>query len=129
MRQIFLTFAALEKIFEENKIDAVIHFAGLKAVGESVQKPVEYYHNNITGTLMLIKAMRKYGCKKIVFLIFRNSLRPCKQSSIYGGYAYISNKPLWLYKGNDRADTERCLCFRQRLVSFTSEILQPYRRT
>ena len=44
-----LDLAALEKIFEENKIDAVIHFAGLKAVGESVQKPVEYYHNNITG--------------------------------------------------------------------------------
>lgn len=62
-----LDLAAVEKIFEENKIDAVIHFAGLKAVGESVQKPVEYYHNNITGTLMLIKAMRKYGCKKIVF--------------------------------------------------------------
>ena len=62
-----LDLAVLEKIFEENKIDAVIHFAGLKAVGESVQKPVEYYHNNITGTLMLIKAMRKYGCKKIVF--------------------------------------------------------------
>ena len=54
-----LDLAAMEKIFEENKIDAVIHFAGLKAVGESVQKPVEYYHNNITGTLMLIKAMRK----------------------------------------------------------------------
>jgi UDP-glucose 4-epimerase len=50
-----LDLAALEKIFEENKIDAVIHFAGLKAVGESVQKPVEYYHNNITGTLMLEK--------------------------------------------------------------------------
>lgn len=62
-----LDLPAVEKIFEENKIDAVIHFAGLKAVGESVQKPVEYYHNNITGTLMLIKAMRKFGCKKIVF--------------------------------------------------------------
>ncbi|MBR1382445.1 MAG: UDP-glucose 4-epimerase GalE, partial [Ruminococcus sp.] len=62
-----LDLPAMERIFEENKIDAVIHFAGLKAVGESVQKPVEYYHNNITGTLMLIKAMRKAGCKKIVF--------------------------------------------------------------
>lgn len=57
----------IEKVFEENDISAVIHFAGLKAVGESVQKPIEYYHNNITGTLMLIKAMRKYNCKKIVF--------------------------------------------------------------
>ncbi len=55
------------KIFEENKIDAVIHFAGLKAVGESVEKPLEYYHNNISGTLVLLDVMRKYGCKTIVF--------------------------------------------------------------
>ena len=58
---------AMEKIFSENKIDEVIHFAGLKAVGESVEKPMEYYHNNITGTLILTETMRKYGCKKIVF--------------------------------------------------------------
>ena len=58
---------AVEKIFEENKIDAVIHFAGLKAVGESVEKPMEYYHNNIGSTLVLCETMRKYGCKKIVF--------------------------------------------------------------
>ena len=62
-----LNLEDVEKVFEENEISAVIHFAGLKAVGESVQKPIEYYHNNITGTLMLIKAMRKYNCKKIVF--------------------------------------------------------------
>lgn len=57
----------LDNIFAENKIDSVIHFAGLKAVGESVQKPLEYYHNNITGTLILLRVMKKYGCKKIVF--------------------------------------------------------------
>ncbi len=57
----------VEKIFKENKIDEVIHFAGLKAVGESCEKPIEYYHNNITGTLNLIDVMRKYDCKKIVF--------------------------------------------------------------
>ena len=57
----------LEKVFEENDIKEVIHFAGLKAVGESVQKPIEYYHNNITGTLVLLDLMRKYNCKKIVF--------------------------------------------------------------
>ncbi len=62
-----LDLEAMNKIFDENEIDAVIHFAGLKAVGESVAKPVEYYHNNITGTLMLIEAMRSHGCKKIVF--------------------------------------------------------------
>lgn len=55
------------KIFEDNSIDAVIHFAGLKAVGESCAKPLEYYHNNIGGTLELIRAMKKYNCKKIVF--------------------------------------------------------------
>ncbi len=58
---------AFEKIFQENSIDAVIHFAGLKAVGESVQKPLEYYHNNIQGTLNLLRLMRKYKVYKLVF--------------------------------------------------------------
>jgi len=58
---------AMDKIFAENKIDAVIHFAGLKAVGESVNIPVRYYHNNITGTLVLLQAMMDAGVKKIVF--------------------------------------------------------------
>lgn len=57
----------LEKVFKENDIKEVIHFAALKAVGESCAKPIEYYHNNITGTLILVDLMRKYGCKKIVF--------------------------------------------------------------
>ena len=58
---------ALDKIFTENEIDAVIHFAGLKAVGESVKKPLEYYHNNIVGTLTLLEVMKKHNCKRIVF--------------------------------------------------------------
>lgn len=57
----------LRKIFGENKIDSVIHFAGLKAVGESCAKPIEYYDNNLTGTLVLLDAMREHGVKKIVF--------------------------------------------------------------
>ena len=57
----------MDRVFEENQIDAVIHFAGLKAVGESVRIPLEYYHNNIYGTLTLCEAMREHGCKKIVF--------------------------------------------------------------
>ena len=59
--------AALEKIFAENAIDWVIHFAGLKAVGESVAKPLEYYDNNLGSTLTLLEVMRKRGVKKIVF--------------------------------------------------------------
>lgn len=58
---------ALDKIFSENNIESVIHFAGLKAVGESVEKPIEYYNNNVVGTLVLLEAMKKYDCKKIVF--------------------------------------------------------------
>lgn len=57
----------MTKIFAEQKIDAVIHFAGLKAVGESVAMPIRYYHNNITGTLVLLDAMKEAGVKKIVF--------------------------------------------------------------
>ncbi|CAN6484849.1 unnamed protein product [Victoria cruziana] len=57
----------LEKVFNGRRFDAVIHFAGLKAVGESVAKPFLYYHNNIVGTLNLFEYMEKYGCKKMVF--------------------------------------------------------------
>lgn len=57
----------IDTIFAENKIDAVIHFAGLKAVGESVTIPLTYYHNNLTGTFNLCEAMRNHDCKKIVF--------------------------------------------------------------
>jgi len=57
----------LEQVFAANNIEAVIHFAGLKAVGESVQVPLSYYHNNLTGTFILCKLMEKYGVKKIVF--------------------------------------------------------------
>ena len=58
---------ALKKIFSENNIEAVIHFAGLKAVGESVAMPMEYYDNNLTSTFVLIDTMREFGVKKIVF--------------------------------------------------------------
>ena len=59
--------SGLEKIFSEHSIDAVIHFAGLKAVGESVSQPLRYYHNNITGTLNLLEVMQAHGCKRMVF--------------------------------------------------------------
>lgn len=57
----------LDKVFTENKIDAVIHFAGYKAVGESVAKPLKYYHNNLESTISLLETMTKYDCKKIAF--------------------------------------------------------------
>ncbi len=57
----------LDKIFAENKIDAVIHFAGYKAVGESVKKPLMYYRNNIDSTLTHLEVMNNYNCKNLVF--------------------------------------------------------------
>ncbi|MEG2700794.1 MAG: UDP-glucose 4-epimerase GalE [Hungatella sp.] len=71
---------ALEKIFAKENVDAVIHFAGLKAVGESVSKPLEYYHNNITGTLILCDVMRKHGVKKIIF---------SSSATVYGDPAFV----------------------------------------
>ena len=72
--------AAMKKVLAENEIDAVIHFAGLKAVGESVAKPLEYYDNNIAGTLVLCKAMREAGVKNIIF---------SSSATVYGDPAFI----------------------------------------
>lgn len=82
--------AALDKIFSENEIDAVIHFAGLKAVGESVSKPLEYYDNNIGSTLVLCEAMRDAGCKRLVFsssatVYGMNNISPLKEDMPIGG--------------------------------------------
>ena len=71
---------ALEEIFSKEDISAVIHFAGLKAVGESVAKPWEYYENNIAGTLTLVDVMRKHGCKNIIF---------SSSATVYGNPAFI----------------------------------------
>ena len=62
-----LDMPAMEKVFKEGDFDTVIHFAGLKAVGESVEKPLKYYENNVGGTINLLKCMKKYGVNKIVF--------------------------------------------------------------
>ena len=72
--------AAMKNIFENEDIDAVIHFAGLKAVGESVAKPMEYYDNNINGTLVLCNAMKEAGVKNIIF---------SSSATVYGDPAFI----------------------------------------
>ncbi len=71
---------AMNEIFENEKIDSVIHFAGYKAVGESVRKPLEYYHNNITGTLNLCDVMRNHGVKNIIF---------SSSATVYGDPAFV----------------------------------------
>ena len=72
--------AGLSEVFDKEKIEAVINFAGLKAVGESVQKPLEYYHNNITGTLILCSVMREHGVKNIIF---------SSSATVYGDPAFV----------------------------------------
>ncbi len=71
---------ALNEVFDNHKIDAVIHFAGLKAVGESVAKPWEYYNNNIAGTLVLLDVMKQHGVKNIIF---------SSSATVYGDPAFI----------------------------------------
>ncbi len=71
---------ALEEIFTKEQIDSCIHFAGLKAVGESVSKPWEYYENNIAGTLTLVDVMRKHNCKNIIF---------SSSATVYGDPAFV----------------------------------------
>ena len=71
---------AMNEIFDKEDIDSVIHFAGLKAVGESVAKPLEYYHNNMTGTFNLCDVMRNHGVKKIIF---------SSSATVYGDPAFI----------------------------------------
>ena len=71
---------ALEEVFKKEKIESVINFAGLKAVGESVHKPLEYYHNNITGTLNLCFVMREFGVKNIIF---------SSSATVYGDPAFV----------------------------------------
>ena len=94
----------LDKIFTENNIDSVMHLAGLKAVGESVSIPLEYYDNNIHGTVNLCKVMDKHGVKNIIF---------SSSATVYGdpaeipinskGYMY---KPIWLDQVDDRANPD-----------------------
>ena len=85
---------ALDMIFEENTIESVIHFAGYKAVGESVANPLEYYHNNISKYLVLLEVMRKHNVKNFVF---------SSSATVYGdpnispirGFPTFSNKSIW----------------------------------
>ena len=71
---------AMDKVFDENQFDAVIHYAGLKSVGESVARPLEYYHNNMTGTFILLDVMRRHDCKNIIF---------SSSATVYGDPAII----------------------------------------
>lgn len=91
---------SMRPIFEENKIDAVIHFAGLKAVGESVEKPLLYYQNNITGTLNLCELMKEYDCKKMIF---------SSSATVYGAPKTVRQRDFPLHTINPYGTTKLML--------------------
>lgn len=105
--------AALNEIFEKESIDSVIHFAGLKAVGESVAKPLEYYMNNISGSLTLFDVMRNHGVKNIIF---------SSSATVYGDPAFV---PILLQRNALRA---RLLILMAKLRECLRRFLQISRR-
>lgn len=87
--------AAVSALFEKEKFDGIIHFAGLKAVGESVSMPIYYYENNIQGTLNILKAMEKFGCNNIVFSSSATVYKPCEEPIDEGKPTGCSNPYGW----------------------------------
>ena len=81
----YLDREKVEKIFEENDIEAVMNFAGFKAVGESVKNPLKYYHNNLESTINLLEVMNEFNCKKIVF---------SSSATVYGNKAVTKGEPI-----------------------------------
>jgi UDP-glucose 4-epimerase len=83
----------LKEVFSSHSIDSIIHFAGLKAVGQSVEQPLEYYDNNVVGTLRLLEVLKEFNCKKIVFSssatvyneVDSKNYRPLTESNLTGG--------------------------------------------
>ena len=118
----------LNEVFEKESLDSCIHFAGLKAVGESVQKPWEYYNNNITGTLTLVDVMRQHGCKNIIF---------SSSATVYGDPAQIPiteecpkgqcTNPYGSDQVHVRADPDRYAESRSGMECDPAPLLQPDR--
>ncbi|MEI3231625.1 MAG: NAD-dependent epimerase/dehydratase family protein [Gordonibacter pamelaeae] len=120
---------ARPQVFEENDVDAIIHFAGFKAVGESVQKPLEYYWNNVAGTLVLCEAARDHGVKNIVF---------SSSATVYGEPEFIpitedcpkarGHEPVRPDEEHAGAGAHRPVRGRQRVERRAAALLQPHRR-
>lgn len=104
--------SALERIFTENDIDGVIHFAAYKAVGESVKLPIMYYQNNLGSTLNLCKVMKKYDCKKLVFSSSATVYGSPDKLPIKEDFPLSTTNPYGTTKLMNRTDFKRCGCCR-----------------
>ena len=120
--------ALMERVFTENNIDWVIHFAGLKAVGESVAKPIEYYDNNLYSTLVLLKVMKKHNVKKIIFSSSATVYGTPKELPITERRRPAAPPTVRHLQAVPRADSARRACGRSVLDHRAAALLQPGRR-
>lgn len=103
--------AALEQIFKQHEINAVMHFAGYKAVGEAVQQPLKYYRGNLDSTLTLLETMGKYQVKNLIFQLVCNGLWQSIHAADYRSVSHWQHrKPIWMDEVYDRADCYRLCC-------------------
>ena len=122
--------AALKAMLEKEGVDAVIHCAALKAVGESVQKPLEYYRNNITGTLTLMDVMKQTGVKKYCIQFFCNCIRKSGRDADYRGVSEGTvHESLRMDKIHDGTDHDGCTEGQSRYECYSSSLFQPGRST
>ena len=129
-KQNILDREALDAIFAENDVDAIIHFAGFKAVGESVQKPLEYYWNNIAGTLVLCDVARNHGVQEHRVLQQRDGVRRARVHPDHRGVPQARlHQPLRMDQEHARAGAHRPVRGRQRVERRAAALLQSHRRT
>ena len=120
--------AAVDAVFAEHAIDAVIHFAGLKAVGESVREPLRYYHNNLTGTLNLLRVMDRHDVRSIVFSSSATVYGEHNPSPVRRKDGDRRQQPVRPHQGTDRGHPRRPRRRRRPLAHRTAALLQPGRR-
>lgn len=117
-----------EATFVDTQIDAVIHFAGFKAVGQSVSEPLAYYENNLDTTLSLLRAMDRHGVRTLVFSRLGDGLRRDAGRADDRGGAHVGDQPLRLDQGHERAGPARHGRGRPDVADRAAALLQPGRR-
>lgn len=118
----------LRRLFSGQRIDAVIHFAGFKAVGESVKKPLKYYRNNLDTTMTLLETMEEFDCKKFVFSSSATVYGPEILSLCGDDAGHPILQPLRLDEGHDRTDADGLYRCPPRLLCSFAAVFQSYRR-
>ena len=120
--------AALEALFQRERIDAVVHFAAFKAVGESGSKPLDYYRNNLGGLIALARTMQRHGCRRAGVQLQRHGVRQARAAADHRGLAAVGHQPLRRHQADGREHPARPRALRARLGDRAAALLQPGRR-